>query len=172
MDLGSTRKSIPSLLLRTLLKGKTPVNITAIKKETERHAQIMSELIGQLKTHILSLPDNPLIKRLADKPNCFVMSSKNLGNNWSVEHHDFKKQYEVVASELEASNLSNVFNKLHHIIEEEQVVFNHRRINLHPDVVSYLRKATDMPPTNCPICNGEREWAGEGIKAECHFCNK
>lgn len=145
-----------------------------IKVETERHAQAMSRFISQLKAHILSLPDNPRIKRLAGSPSCFTMSSKDLGGNWSVEHHDFKKQYQIVANELEASDLSNVYNKLKQIIEEERVVFNKSfsRINLHPDVVSYLRKTADMPPKNCPACHGEREWDGDSIKATCHFCGR
>ena len=150
------------------------MNIKDIQTETERHAKVMSGLIAQLKNHILSLPDNPRIKRLAGSPNCFTMSSKDLGNNWSVEHHDFKKQYKIIVKELETSNLSNVYNKLKQIIEEERVVFNKSfsRINLHPDVVSYLRKTADMPPKNCPTCHREREWDGNSIKARCHFCGK
>jgi len=150
------------------------MNIKDIQTETERHAKVMSGLIAQLKNHILSLPDNPRIKRLAGSPNCFTMSSKDLGNNWSVKHHDFKKQYEIIVTELETTNPSNVFNKLHQFIEEERVASTKcaYRINLHPDVVSYLRKATGMPPKNCPTCHGEREWDGDSIKAICHFCNK
>lgn len=150
------------------------MNITSIKKETERHASEMKSLLGQLKTHILQLPDNPRITRLGNSPNCFTMSSKNLGNNWSVEHHDFKKQYELIVSELEASEPANLFNKLQKIISEGKVVRPGpgHSLNLHPDVVAWLRKTSDMSPTNCPLCHGEREWSGEEIKAVCHFCGR
>jgi len=154
-------------------------NIKSIQAETERHARAMSELIGELKKHILSLPDNPKIKRMG-KSNCFTISSKDLGDNWSVEHHDFKKQYELIVKELEATEPANVFNKLQKIISEGKLVSvvgsnwnrSSHRLNLHPDVIAWLRKLADMPPTNCPACEGEREWAGDGIKAECHFCGR
>ena len=153
------------------------MNIKAIKKETERHAQIMSELIGQLKTHILSLPDNPRISRINSK--CFTISSKNLGNNWSAEHHDFKKQYNLIVKELETSEPANIFKKFQTIISEGKLVTrcycggqmtNSHTLTLHSDVVSHLRKLADMPPTDCPNCHGEREWVGKGIEANCYFC--
>ena len=27
------------------------------------------------------------------------------------------------------------------------------------------------PPSNCPFCNGEREWSGKNV-ATCYFCGK
>ena len=153
------------------------MNIKAIQAETERHAQIISKLIGQLKNHILLLPDNPRINRLNSK--CFTISSKDLGSNWSAEHHDFKKQYNLIVKELEGSEPTNIFKKFQTIISEGKIVVrcscggqmtNSHTLTLHPDVVSNLRKLAGMPPTNCPNCHGEREWAGEGIKANCYFC--
>ena len=154
------------------------MNVDSIRKETERHAEAMKELLGQLKTHILALPDNPRINRIA--PRCFTISSKDIGSNWSVEHHDFKRQYELIVKELEACETANVFNKLQKIISESKIVTSttsgylrtNHTLNLHPDVVSHLRKLANMPPPNCPTCHGEREWAGEGIKAICYFCGK
>jgi len=156
------------------------MKVNDIKQETDRHVAKMRELLAQLKTTVLSLPDNPRIKRIAGSPNCFTMSSKDLGSNWSVKHHDFKKQYQMVIDQLENSELSNVYNKLQHIIKEEKLVSsisNNRlktnyTVQLHPDVVAHLRKMVDMPPTNCPACHGDREWDGDGIKAICHFCKK
>ena len=152
------------------------MNLKTIQKETERHAKAMNELVGQLKTYILSLPDNPKIKKLSN--NCFSISSKDLGNNWSAGYHDFKRQYNLIVAKLEAGEPVNVFKKLHKIIEESKIIYHSSEscpkhiVNLHPDVVSHLRKLADMPPTNCPICNGQREWTGKGIKANCFFCNK
>ena len=157
------------------------MKIKSIQEENQRHTQVISELIGQLKAHILSLPDNPRINRISNSPRCFTMSSKDLGGNWSVEHHDFKKQYQMIVEQLENSELSNTFNKLQNIITGEKIVvsnsgsFGLRTSNtfqLHPDVVANLRKMADMPPVNCPACHGEREWIGKGIKAICHFCGK
>ena len=154
------------------------MNVDLIKKETERHTETMKELLGQLKTHILALPDNPRINRITSQ--CFTINSKDLGSNWSPEHHNFKKQYELIVKELQASKPANVFNKLHKIISEGKIVTStttgylrtNHTLNLHPDVVSHLRKLANMSPTNCPTCHGEREWSGEGIKAICYFCGK
>jgi len=158
------------------------MDIKVIQKEIERHAQAMNTLIRELKTHILALPDNPRINRISNAPQCFTIKSKDLGNNWTAEYHDFKKQYELIVKELEASELSNAFNKLYKIINESKVVYSSsghggcprttHTLNLHPDVVRYLRKFANMPPTNCPACNGDRDWAGDKIKAEFHFCGR
>ena len=39
------------------------MNTEAFKTEVERHKEVMDTLIGDLKTQILNLPDNPNIKR-------------------------------------------------------------------------------------------------------------
>lgn len=125
-----------------IMETKKDSILQAIQAESKRHTQAMSVLIGKLKNHILALPDNPLIKRL--NANCFTLSSKHIGTNWSVKHHDFKKQYELIVQELEESETSNVFHKLNKIITEEKLNSPKRRINLHPDVISHLRKLADM----------------------------
>jgi len=132
----------------------------------------MSELMSQLKSYIISLPDNPRIKRLGNNPNCFTISSKNIGNNWSAGYQDFKKQYEIIVAELEITEPANIFKKLCKIIEEKKIKHKYQLINLHPDVINHLRKTANMPPENCPACHGEREWDGKGIQTICHFCGK
>jgi hypothetical protein len=154
-------------------------NVKTIQAETERHAKAMVELIGQLKNHILSLPDNPRIKRLGNRPNCFTISSKDLGSNWSVEHHDFKKQYEFIVKELETSDHASVFNKFNKIISDEKLVKSTssgwqrccHTLNLHPEVVAHLRKLSEMSPKTCPKCHGEREWSDHSPLSTCHSCN-
>lgn len=124
------------------------MNIKAIQAETERHTNVMNELISQLKNHILDLPDNPRIKRLGDKPNCFTISLKDLGDNWSVEHHDFKEQYNLIISELERGEKDNALNKLQKIVEEGKLIISSggskHTLTLHLDVVSHLGKLIDV----------------------------
>ena len=33
------------------------------------------------------------------------------------------------------------------------------------------RMLMESPP-KCPYCNGEREWAGTGLVANCYFCGR
>jgi hypothetical protein len=148
------------------------MNTQKLQTEIEHHAQVMSELMSQLRSHIISLPDNPQIKRYGNNPKCFTIRPKNIANNWSAEHHDFKKQYETVAAELSITEPDNVFKKLCKIIEEKKIKHKFQLINLHPDVINYLRKTANMPPENCPVCHGEREWDGKDIQIICHFCKK
>ena len=154
------------------------MNVKDIKAEEDRHLAKMVELLAQLKDRILSLPDNPRIQRLSN--NCFTMSSKNIGNNWSAEYHDHKKQYQLIVNELETAEPTKLYSKLQKLITDEKVIVGSKQcgvrgsytVNLHPDVVAWLRKTSDMSPKNCPSCLGEREWAGVGIQAICHFCGK
>ena len=123
--------------------------VDELHDELESHAQAIKKIVSEIKTHILSLPDNPKIKRISSNPKCFVINSKNLSNNWSVEHHDFKKQYELIVKELENTQCPfNIFDKLQKIISEGKIVICNFHKNLrisntlilHPDVISYLNK--------------------------------
>lgn len=114
-------------------------NAQEITKEIERHAHAMSGIVAQLKADILALPDNPRIQRVSGNPHCFVMSSSHLGNNWSAEHHDFKKQYELVVRQLEGS--PDVVNKLLRIVNDGKVKLGgcfHETVRLHDDVIQHL----------------------------------
>ena len=117
----------------------------------------LQKIIDLLCLKIESLPDNPRIKRASGSPNCFTISSKDLfttrtkkgvdeqprqvtTTNWSVEHHDFKRQYQIITEVLKKASLGNGINVLKQIIEMESVTKpDHRSVNLHPDVVSHLK---------------------------------
>ena len=105
------------------------MNIKDTHIEIEQHNQTMKGLIDKIKNYILTLPDNPKINRL--NKNCFVINSKDLGNNWSVGYHNFKKQYEYIVSELEKCKPDDVIDKLCRIIIDGK---------LHSDVITKLRK--------------------------------
>jgi hypothetical protein len=151
------------------------MNIQDLKEETDRHILKIDDLIKQLRAHILSLPDNPRINRFKDNPNGFTMSSKDLNNDWSVVHHDFKKQYQEIMDQLKASESTNILHKLHTLINEEKILKpgSYSSIKLHPDVVNHLRRLANMPPTKCPYCCSERDWCNnKEVKAFCFCCGK
>jgi hypothetical protein len=91
---------------------------------------------GDLFNAILSLSDNPRIKRLGD--NCFVVSSEDLGGNWSVVHHDFHEQYRLIVDVLGNVKLHTILARLRAIVEEEVLDRNYR-IRLHRDVIKNLK---------------------------------
>ena len=115
-------------------------NAKEIVTECERHARAMSGIVASLKQTILDLPDNPRIQRLG--PHCFIMSSKHLGDNWSVAHHDFKEQYELIVKELEKSQPDDIIKKLKTIVSEGKVripsTMSHTTVTLHQDVINHV----------------------------------
>lgn len=91
-----------------------------------------------IQKEITDLPDNPNIKRVST--NCFVMSSKNLGDNWSAFYHDFHAQYNKIAEVINNSGAENIVSNIHNIIESEAVYYNHKYWRLNPQVVNNLKK--------------------------------
>lgn len=146
--------------------------VQQLTAELERAQQAKVSLLKRLTDLIQNLPDNPHIQRFPGNPHAFVISSKHLGNNWSVEYHDSKKQYQLVAEQVEKAD--NPVAKLRHLVEcGKLVVGSHKPqwiITMHPDVIQNLINLAGFCPAKCPSCNGEREWAEIGKTANCYFC--
>lgn len=98
----------------------------------------INELKEQLKKQIVSLPDNPRINRLA--PNCFTISSKDLGNNWSVAYHDFPQQYALLVKIIDRTDPAKIEEKLQEIISKKMVIENKLTVKFHPDVIEHISK--------------------------------
>lgn len=117
----------------------------------QRHDQILTELC----LHIESLPDNPRIKRLSS--NAFTISSKNLGDNWSAEHHDFKRCYQLIVQYLRKQSPAMFLARFKGIITAGRLIVNPAwQIKLHPDVVAHLDRVYRGEPcqlrlTTCPV---------------------
>jgi hypothetical protein len=96
--------------------------------------------LQRLLAWVESLPDNPRIQRSDGR--AFVLRKKDLGDNWSPEHHDFRKSYRLICDHLRrAEDPARAF--------EEVVASGKFRIpsgrgdtwtlNLHPDVIGHLK---------------------------------
>jgi hypothetical protein len=148
----------------------------ALNEENQRHQKAAASLIADLKRHILTLPDNPRINRLAGSPRAFTMKASDLGKSWLPRYHDFKTQYEMVVKRLESGTPSQVVNRLKEMVTMGMILTPGvigKGLNLHPDVVDRLRYIANMPPLNCPNCHGDRDWDGaeaNKVKIICHFC--
>jgi hypothetical protein len=115
-----------------------------LSKEISRHAKVMQGVLAKLKAHILTLPANP---RITDSPRCFTMSFSDVGKDLSVEHHDFKKQYELVVRELETCQPDDILNRLKEMLSEGRIRPNSNishRVMLHPDVNDHLCMAAGL----------------------------
>jgi hypothetical protein len=104
-----------------------------------------AEQKAELKRRVISLPDNPAIKKLSDH-SC-TLSFSSLGSNWSVEHHNFITQYRLVAEIIDRaeSSLSALRQIRRAIIEKKIVVkggsqgWTNYAVGLHPKVVAGLK---------------------------------
>ena len=115
----------------------TSAQITA---ELNRHTAEMSHLVEALQEQIRKLPDNPRIKRLSTK--CFTMSWSNVGSNWSAEHHDFRKQYELLTEMIRKASPDRAVAIIRDAVETGKIRPYDGpggTVSLHQDVIGYLR---------------------------------
>lgn len=107
----------------------------------------IEKLIDGLKQEIaeplLSGSDNPKIRRLPGKPNCFVISSASLGNNWSPFYHDFHEQYRMLVEIIGKTRLECLASVLGDICTKNTYWDGHRNVRFHPDVIAHLNNVLE-----------------------------
>jgi hypothetical protein len=126
------------------LKDSIHPQVLALKKKIE-------ELRAGLLKHINELPDNPAIKRLGN--GCFTMSMSKMtlsfktgakadgtdkrmtSSNWCPEMHDFKRQYQKIATILSTRPMEDVECTLHQLIFQEEW----GGYKFHPEVIKNLK---------------------------------
>lgn len=97
----------------------------------------LKDLVKSLCAEILALPDNPRIKRINKR--CFIISSKDLLNNWSPEHHDFAWQYREIVGCIINSPSSKCLKILEKMIRTQTIKTQGYSTRLHPDVIENLK---------------------------------
>jgi len=110
-----------------------------LQAEMQRHEAEKTRLLTALQQQITSLPDNPAIQRCKTNPHCFVISFKELGLNWSVEHHDFVFQYREIAKQAQTAN--DPFKCLQRIAHAGFILIGHKpkyTVRLHPLVIKHI----------------------------------
>lgn len=132
----------------------TVKNIRKHTEELEIVAKKGEELRKQLHEAIANLPDNPEVKRVAQKPRCFTVSSKavfgDLKNNPTLRmdpfYHDFSNQYEAIAKAIDICEPINVLKTLTNIANTGKLKLSGGRYHsFHPVVVNHLRTLIGMP---------------------------
>ena len=112
--------------------------VQQLQSELQRHAEVRQRLTIALQNQIRGFPDNPNIQRCGNNDCCFKMSSSHIGNNWSVEHHDFRLQYDAIAQQLQVA--ADPVKCLKNIIEKGCVTTGQRHtVKLHKAVIDYIR---------------------------------
>jgi len=111
-----------------------------IATEVAEAKAVLDRVRVSLQDKIKALQDNPKIKRMPGNPRAMVVSFKDIGKNWSVAHHDFKQQYEMLAQELDRGDSIGVLDKLRGIIESRVIRDRNGSVTLHPMVVGNLNQ--------------------------------
>ena len=113
-----------------------------LQEQANQFKMRAAELVEKLRKEILALPDNPRISRATGNPRCFVMSSSNLGDNWSAEYHDFGHQHRLLADAVDRAGPLKAAETLRTIARQGYVrtpCYNTpRKQKLHPDVVAQI----------------------------------
>lgn len=91
----------------------------------------------KLENAILSLPDNPKIRRLDDR--CFVLSFSDLGNNWTPFFHDFKQQYKKLVAIIDHAEPTTITPTLRAIIETGIYYHHGHTYRFNPAVIGHLQ---------------------------------
>ena len=117
---------------------------TDIFQHEREHRKVTAAQKAELKKRILELPDNLKIKRVNDR--CFIGTFGSLNGNWSVEHHNFKTQYRLLAGIVDKAETA--FSALRQLrlakikgsITVGGSCDGRYIVRLHPDVIAGLRK--------------------------------
>ena len=111
-------------------------NIEQLTQELEEEA---IKLKKQIKECLLSLPDNPKIKRIGDSGKCFTINFSDIGmNNWTAFYHDFKRQYVQLTEVIDKLPLRSVPTRLKEIIRTKSYRQDNYTYHFHPDVIKHL----------------------------------
>lgn len=90
-----------------------------VKNTIKEILQQMEDLKQQIIDNVREIPDNPKIKRISDKPSCFIVNFKDLGDNWSPEYHDSKYQTKTIINIIkERDNLNSIQNMFEEIVNK------------------------------------------------------
>ncbi len=103
--------------------------IGELMAEIDRIRMALTERIG-------TLPDNPRIHRMSE--HAFIMSSKDLGDVWSAEYHDFKHQYRKIIDYLIQGEPQACYAKLERALQLGRLE-NSEKTKLHPEVVNHVK---------------------------------
>jgi hypothetical protein len=114
------------------------MNLKSIRRA---HEEAERQFRKKLTDRIQELPDNPRSTRLAK--NCFVIPFSAMGNNWSVEYHDWKRQYEIVLEVLDKHDFKTAVRQIVRIIRTGKFRITSDypyTVTFAPEVCRYLRK--------------------------------
>lgn len=109
-------------------------------KEMEELSQHAARIKQDAKAALSDLPDNPRIKRVAE--GCFIVSSSDLGTNWSPFHHDFKAQHSKLEDFIEQTPVEHLGNAVGRVIQTGSTGrAGDQGQKFHPDVIEDLEGA-------------------------------
>ncbi|MEE9539962.1 MAG: hypothetical protein V3V85_00530 [Candidatus Thorarchaeota archaeon] len=116
------------------------MKLAEIEQTTAHLEQQGQELKEGLAKILLEQPDNPRITRLGSSVRCFTIKSSDLGDNWTPFYHDFKMQYDKLASIICKTALGTIPARLREIVETRSFRDPSERYtyHFHTDVILHI----------------------------------
>jgi len=116
------------------------MKLTDVEKGLQAQQEAIHKIKEELQAAISALPDNPSIKRLGH--GAFTISSKDLGNNWTPEFHDFKIQYGILITLIDKTQPDKLANVLTEVINNGKLrdKDRNRTVYFHPEVIKLLKE--------------------------------
>jgi hypothetical protein len=111
-------------------------NISKLEAESLRIKEGINNLL-------LSMPDNPDIKRIGNGPRCFSINfssiRKDAGLNLSPYYYDWQYQYEKLILKVNATNITHLVVVIENAIKNKHFVHDNEKVILHPEVIKQLK---------------------------------
>lgn len=106
----------------------------------QKQALDIKEKINSL---ILSMPDNPDITRISERPRTFTVKFSTIVKsgslNMSPYFYDWKYQYERLVRKVNQTEITNLIDMIDMIIRKGAFIIDDEKVQLHPEVIKQLK---------------------------------
>lgn len=111
-----------------------------IKNSISNVQKQIEQIRTLIKQEIEKLPANSNVKPISK--HCFIIQKSELNrhDNWSVEYHLFRKQYEWIIEKINTQKFDNIATFLEDLCKNGKIKVNNNVKNLHPEVVKNIKE--------------------------------
>lgn len=113
-----------------------------ILKRSSTINKSIEDLKSEINSFLLSLPDNPDIKRISKQPRVFIINSSvvfNKNMRLDPEYYDWDYQYSMLVRKVNETSYENLINVIRSIIKKKSTIIDNRKVLFHPEVINQLK---------------------------------
>lgn len=113
-----------------------------ILKRSSTINKSIEELKSEINSFLLSLPDNPDIKRISKEPRVFIINSSVIFNKnmrLDPEYYDWDYQYSMLIRKVNETNYESLVDTIKSIIKRKSTIIDNKKVLFHPEVINQLK---------------------------------